>query len=683
MTRQTGKATWRRITSDLIECLRQASVETPPWHLSPIARWQLLRDTLLGNSPIRGGVRPRDMPLDAHGIRAQDTALAIQQLRPYKSDGKSILFSRWLAFFCLLQQDSDSKPLVRLCDCVVELRKALGMRGDSLDCPFVHGLLGVLGLSRQEWERGIASPDRDGEHVSLARWAALTTAVSPGAPPQRADLAARTRWRAGLISKMRGLDSRARASRRVQTEGEQHLARLDAIERRLVTIKTTQVQSYIDRAVGHWPMRGASAWCAQSLALERDLLIDVCEDTLLFTDGDALVSLWVVPDNSAANIHRNLGVAQRAFWKSDSGARITAARRFPRLVAWITDARANGVDVGAVGPETSVKADKVFSLLDICILEPAKEQPKRKTTRPAKPLALHRDECAQVRGDRAVFASSPDWHDEERHSGRTGLTSVVWSLCGTTFRTHAFEGLRNALSRHDLQMPPVGQQHLLNMLDMKNEPLVHLKIDGDGVGDVFRRNRYADFPRLSLELAHVMRSRLVAAVGRAMVEHSRLKPNRSCATIPIDLVYLGGDELYCCLPGPLVEAFLDGFGSKRVASGPWSETRYTFVALSLPPKREMEAETATYDVVSERRRRINLAASTILNPGLKATKKAGKAIARGETPPSPATLAEGLKVLAAPYQVVLTCRDVDECHGSLHGARLQLMLAEQAAKVGV
>ena len=91
-------ASRRRIPCELIECLRQASIGTPPWHLSPADRWHLLRDTLLGHPPIRGGVRPRDMPLDANCVRAQAMARTIQRLPAYASDNKRILFSRWLTF---------------------------------------------------------------------------------------------------------------------------------------------------------------------------------------------------------------------------------------------------------------------------------------------------------------------------------------------------------------------------------------------------------------------------------------------------------------------------------------------------------------------------------------------------------------------------------------------------------
>ena len=118
---------------------------------------------------------------------------------------------------------------------------AIGLRGDGKECPFVHGLPGVLGLSRQEWINGVADSKSYTAHATLARWASLATATTPGKIPRRTDQAARERWRRRLVSTMRGLDGRARQAPRVLDEEEKQLAWLDDVERRLVTIKTVHV----------------------------------------------------------------------------------------------------------------------------------------------------------------------------------------------------------------------------------------------------------------------------------------------------------------------------------------------------------------------------------------------------------------------------------------------------------
>lgn len=423
-------------------------------------------------------------------------------------------------------------------------------------------------------------------------------------------------------------------------------------------------------------MRGASDWCAQSLALARDMMLARHRDALLFTDSDALVSLWVASDESPALMSRHLKRDWEAFWKSATAKPYSAGLRFPRLTEWIAKA---GEHAASIGPEVSVKADQVFSLLDLCVLEPSKEQPKSDSVLPAPPPTPRHEGCAHVRDDPAIFDACPQWHDKERHTDKIGFTSIVWSLCGTTFRTHAFEGLRSALNRHDFRMAPVGLQELLNALDMQNEPLVHLKLDGDGVGEIFRASCHADFPRLGLELAYAMRTRLVAAVSRALAEHARLRPSKPCTTLPVDLVYLGGDDLYCCLPAPLVNAFLDGFGDESAVTGPWSKTRYTFVAFRFPPRLAYKAGDPTHEVESQRKRRANLAATESMNRSLKTVKDAGKAIARGEKPPSAAELAADLHDFVVAHDIEVRCREVDVRHGCVHGAHFDLPLAEQGS----
>ena len=62
----------------ILTSLSQGSVPVAVWHLAPLDRWHLLRDTLLGHAPVRGGMRTRDLPLDPFPRQLVETAILIQ-----------------------------------------------------------------------------------------------------------------------------------------------------------------------------------------------------------------------------------------------------------------------------------------------------------------------------------------------------------------------------------------------------------------------------------------------------------------------------------------------------------------------------------------------------------------------------------------------------------------------------
>ena len=575
-----------RLLTSISEVLRRASVPVPTWHLAPRARWVMLRDSLLGHAPTRGGLRPRDLPFDPDAREAIHMAADVHGLDPYEvraaippeirssplqAAGKpgAIAFRDWLVCYSALVEyrlgrDPDSHDQVcrqAVYDCINELRRAIGFseRGAAApkNCSFVHRMLGLLGLSQQEWLR-LSTDSKDRE---LARVGALLRRCDPAIASQGS----------------------------LEASDKARLDELKAMRFRLVTLKTSKVQDYLARGKYHWLMRGGSTWCAQSLALSRDLVLsdeEHAQGLFLLSDSDAIVS-FLGPETVASDeMVSALESKVSAFWGDDSEGRSESDQRFPRLAAWRELAHRAGVRPSSVMPDLVVACSEPRSLADLCGPSAACEglEPQRRTLR-WNIGCVDDPQCSYVEKDRGVCFVTPEWLQPEdpRKPRAMGWTSLVWSLCGATFRTHAHEGLASELVLPDLTLAPVDLGKSLERWGRQNESVAYVKIDGDSVGDRFRNRRIPELPGLGLALVQSVFRRVTNAAKKLLAESG----NSPAAGLPLDLVYLGGDDLLCRVPNGLLPTLLDGFGEELVADGPWSDVTFTFAAIELPPKSEI------------------------------------------------------------------------------------------------
>jgi hypothetical protein len=458
----------------------------------------------------------------------------------------------------------------------------------------------------------------------LARWAARVIALPE--TPRAADSTSREEWRSNLAQRLSPYKGK-------WPEIGRFLAALDERACCYATLKADRPQQYINRGTRHWLLRGASGWCSQSLALARDLMCD--DDSLLLSDSDAIVGMWFPRTVSQGELQRRLDQRLTEFWHLQDGAGM--AERFPRLWAWLGEnlPEGTGLERNTNLPALSVRCLAPLSVLEICLYRIAKEEA---ATKPSDHDAFADGTCARVLGDAAVeFQTSPPWLQDESDDRETvddndsskdkkqkeqfGITSMIWALSGTAFRTHAHEGLCSALQVPDLQLQAVHHGKWLRQLGMPDDSLVHLKIDGDGVGERFRTSPLADFPSLSMQLGRTVQRRLVAGIQAVLEKHTQ-------PTLPVDVVYVGGDDVYVILPWAVVDPFLCGFSDavQSLARTPWELTPFTFVAARLKPKDDLQTgiEEGRGGARSQRRDRFaaaNLAAARLVTEGLKPVKK--------------------------------------------------------------
>jgi len=585
----------------LLSALRQVSVSVPSWHLKETDRWHLFRDLLFGNCRVRGSLRPRDLPLDAACMQVLTAASKVQAMRPYQDANGRIAFRHWLACFCLLNSVATARePTPKLShsqqlacvitELVMSLHGAVPLTKPLLAAiakhPFTQRLIGVLGLSQQEWESLRQTTGRDPAKrcVSLARHAALIMAIPN--PPQLAHMD-RQQWREELAAALRQKDF-------PELHAEKKKAVLKSLDEqfcRQATLKIPGVQRYIAQGKHHWNFRGASAWCSQTLGVARDYFLD-SSNGLMSSDSDAIVAAWLPSTADEPSLNDALRASMKQMWCMTPPATEAMHAPFPRLAEWLTQKiaalRTADSQISPLAdnqlPTFNVRCKEPWSLLQVCTHRAAPEPKKRDAPNIPRPAEDASTECAHVIGHPPVFSEYPPWLSPDSSRGRVGVAAVAWSLCGTTYRTHAHEGLCEAIGERQLQLQSVHHGKWLETLGMPDSHLTHLKLDGDHVGGRFTQEPLADSTWLSIELARLMQCRLIAGVRDTLAEHKRQHPLLAHRPLPVDVVYLGGDDLYVCLPWDLVDVFLSGFGGEAVQHNPWNDLQFTFIAARLQPK---------------------------------------------------------------------------------------------------
>lgn len=639
MSQSPGDAFDHATAEDLLKALRQVSVRVPTWHLTESERWHLFRDLLFGNVRVRGSLRPRDLPLDAACMQVLTAAASVQAMRPYEVTNGRISFRHWLTCFCLLHSvATKKKPSAKLpesqqlacviLELVISLLGTAPPPGTPLEAiakhPFTQQLIGVLGLSQQEWDSlwGRCDIDPASRSVSLARLAALVMAIPD--PPQLAT-ADRQKWHAELAGKLRqeGFP---------ELHGEKKKALLASLDEqfcRQATLKIPGVQRYIAQGKNHWNFRGASAWCSQTLGVARDCFLDASKG-LMSSDSDAIVAAWLPESADERTLNDAVKASMERLWSLSPATNDAMHARFPRLADWLTQEiealRAEDPRISPLAdtqlPGFSVRCKESWSLLDICVRRVPKEPKIREAPVVPRPADDETTECAHVIGHPPVFSKYPPWLRPQGGKRRVGVAAVAWSLCGTTYRTHSHEGLCEAIGERKLRLQSVHHGEWLETLGMPDSRLTHLKLDGDGVGDKFREAPLADSTWLSMELARTMQHRLIAGVRETFAHHKQNYPTLEDRPLPIDVVYLGGDDLYVCLPWDLVDVFLDAFAADDMSRNPWNNLTFTFIAARLQPKKDILAgvDPADWKTRESRLDDANQTAARLLTYGLRTVK---------------------------------------------------------------
>ena len=599
----------RRLADTVIDAISLCSVPRAIWHLSAEERWRCFRDTLLGHAPIRGGLRPRDLPIDGdfRGVLAAVGSLHYL-VQPRDSDPiQQYRFGDWLYCFSTLidlhpgcfEPDELPLPHQAIHACFIEMRRAFGLSESgeySKDCDFLHRLIGAVGWSMKDWNllQRTATKRMD-DLVAMARIAARAAMISAAdaadirrlPPPQRSS----------AVSQLLKIGGSKRPL----------LDRLMIRNLRLMTIKTGHVQDYICRGRRHWLMRGASSWCAQTLAWARDEIPRHVPRAVLLSDSDVLLA-FLMPADAGSDAEDVIA----KLWR-DWGALDRFLDRFPRLRESPAVTSTIGLDPRSCLPDLSLRISDPTTLLELCLAEkiiPGQDEQEAMGSVACRgygdanpPASL--EPCPNVTDDAVITTDPPPWLEVrgDNEGGavgeRFGFTSLVWSLCGTTLRMHWYQNVARIC--RDLMpgmwMMPVHHGEWLKDLNALEEPLTFLKLDGDRVGRVFRSSPVSRRPYLGMELGRVILDRVIAATRAVTLQRVALG---SKTELPVDLVYLGGDDVFVCLPLSSVATFLAGFCQplKSERAEEWRRLQFTYCSVTLPSAQELDPKSEAMQVAN-------------------------------------------------------------------------------------
>jgi hypothetical protein len=580
------------LVGDLIQALREGATPATPCFLSHRQRWRWLMDTLQGHPLIRGHQRPRDFPIDPAARRILATAIALQQL-PLKAwpDGKQAeghpnLGSWAYAFGAvvegLLAREREGHE--KICRSAVQwviwtVLRAAGKASSAAAC---QRLAGTLGMTLNEMPLLLK---RD---ASVPKEAELYQIGLPGEDSLVAAAAT-----AALLASIAATQEDPGRIAGLHAEHSQ-VTELLNLRFWLVSLKPSKVQAFLSRARLSFLQRGASAWASQALALAREGLVSIraprTRTWVLVTDVDALAEFITFTKPQARRLSTAL---QRHFEGMWSKGDVLEAR-MPRLAQVARRIGDSPEDLQArlyTLPPFEVQASPALNLRQLCVGRPglskqglkAKNDEGRGKGRiadwhPAPPV-FDGPSCPWVAGDRGRLpAQDLLWLDGDRTKPTLGWSAMTWSLAGMTHRLMVHQGLCEGLARPDLSLI-TKHPDWLEALRESDGDHAYLKLDGDGVGVTLGTLPKLQASTVGLDILLHLQAGLLEGLNRVIGAWQANHPGQPLTTLPLDLLYLGGDDLVCSLPAAYLDDFLAGFEGAALSRGVRS---FTGAALVVP-----------------------------------------------------------------------------------------------------
>jgi hypothetical protein len=487
-------------------------------------------------------------------------------------------FGSWLVAFGLMVEgrvlrtceDPEVASLSALQWMIWQMLRALGEDGNEAA---FHLVAATLGLTRQEFP-------------TIRRTPPDSCAGCDAACTDSLETAARAALHAGSMADHGWSPKR--------TEG----GIAEAVDRMLDTqvwllrVKTHEVQKFLKRGTNLWMRRGASAWVSHSLAVARELLPELGafnppEETLrpfLLTDVDAVAGFACFSAPPCESLCSQLEKALEESFRRENPKLWAFREAAPSL-------RDRDVALRACFPRFRLESE-LFTLRSLCGIrewksedllererETARSEDRYSESRTLGLRLLEEGTCAFVADDEGLLSvGEVPWRRGELGNPSIGWCGIVWSLAGATYRAHTLQGLAAELDLPPLQLPR-DHSDWRRLLGEEEGEVAYLMLDGDMVGRKLGTLPYLSAIQAGLDLLEKTQRGLLAGIQTACgAKADGLK----LRTLPVELVYLGGDDLMVDLPSRYLDAFLEGFSRNPDSEEDWG---FTGVALLVPPIR--------------------------------------------------------------------------------------------------
>jgi hypothetical protein len=147
-----------------------------------------------------------------------------------------------------------------------------------------------------------------------------------------------------------------------------------------------------------------------------------------------------------------------------------------------------------------------------------------------------------------------------------------------THRLMVHQGLGDSVMQSGLALIQDHNKWLNALLEPEGDH-AYLKLDGDGVGVTLGTLPKLQANTVGLDILLHLQAGLLAGLHRVIEAWQANHPGQPLATLPLDLLYLGGDDLACSLPAIYLDDFLAGFEGAALSRG---VRTFTGAALVVP-----------------------------------------------------------------------------------------------------
>ncbi|WP_072054922.1 hypothetical protein [Aliivibrio fischeri] len=316
---------------------------------------------------------------------------------------------------------------------------------------------------------------------------------------------------------------------------------LNSSKIKIISIKTKDVQRYLDRCKSLYILRGASFWCSQVMSIVRDLVLDIETDSGILVDSDSIILLF-----SSDNDNQNL-LSEIRFRLTGKNGKEKIIEKYPRIEPYIEQF------VNDIFPNIGVLEFSNVSLFDL-----------------ATDRGIVRDENI-VRDKKIEFSTSvgiypctlvnnrycsetgfvPDWYTQTKSGDSFGFDATLFSLCEISFNQQTIVESKYQLENKIGLKLNYSQYSSRITKELKlNKVISYIKYDGDDIGKMFTGISSIERPVLSFVLESRIKKSLIDALVKVEKEINQKH-------LIHDLIYSGGDDLFLSVPSDYEKLFLD------------------------------------------------------------------------------------------------------------------------------
>lgn len=503
---------------DIEELLNASSTSVPIAQLSCLSRYEIFIDLLRGHVPFRGG-KIRDFPMSRYRFIAGRLFeyLCDKSVKEITRKGKKIKpsFASYINVFYLVEK-TGRESVLKIDDynqneyfnlLILNISKMLF--SDSKDS--VRHLTMLLGVSNSEFNQ-FYDKKLPGKLRDINKYTEHLLVI--------ANHDFKSNDKIKEIMSCYGIN-------------EKQLESLRTRKVKIISIKTKDVQSYLDRCKSLFILRGASYWCSQVMSIVRDLVLEELDiNSSILVDSDSIILLF-----SNDNTDRELLKIVKSKLIGSEGTK-QIIKKHPRMESYIDDFSSD------VFPNIGILEFYNISVFDLAT--------DKGIVRTQFNSEKDKIEFESIKGEYQCtlvnnkFSSKPgfipEWYTKVKPDNSFSFDATLFSLCEISFNQQTIIESKFQLeleTRVKINYSQYGSR-VPKELGLKKE-ISYLKYDGDDIGKKFTSISSIERPILSFSLE----SRIKRALIDALVHLEKTIDKKHLVH---DLIYSGGDDLFLSLP---------------------------------------------------------------------------------------------------------------------------------------